>query len=43
MQDPLKLPLVKSGLKLLVDQLGENDRVAIAVYAGATGLVSPSG
>jgi len=33
---------VKAGLKLLVDQLGENDRVAIAVYAGASGLVLPS-
>jgi len=42
MQDPQKLPLVKSGLKLLVNQLGENDRVAIAVYAGASGLVLPS-
>lgn len=39
MQDANKLPLVKQGLKLLVDQLTENDRVAIAVYAGASGLV----
>ena len=36
-----KLPLVKSGLKLLVDQLGENDTVSIVVYASATGLVLP--
>ena len=37
-----KLPLVKSGrCKLLVEQLGENDRVAIVVYAGASGLVLP--
>jgi Ca-activated chloride channel family protein len=42
MQTPTKLPLVKAGLKLLVDQLGENDRVAIVVYAGASGLVLPS-
>ncbi|MSR57221.1 MAG: DUF3520 domain-containing protein, partial [Planctomycetaceae bacterium] len=42
MQDQNKLPLVKAGLKLLVDQLGENDRVAIVVYAAATGLVLPS-
>jgi Ca-activated chloride channel family protein len=42
MEDPNKLPLLKSGLKLLVDQLGENDRVAIVVYAGASGLVLPS-
>jgi len=37
-----KLPLVKAGMKLLVQQLGENDRIAIVVYAGASGLVLPS-
>jgi Ca-activated chloride channel family protein len=37
-----KLPLVKSGLKLLVEQLDERDRVAIVVYAGASGVVLPS-
>jgi len=37
-----KLPLVKSALRLLVGKLGENDRVAIVVYAGASGLVLPS-
>lgn len=42
MQDPNKLPLVKAGLKLLVDQLTENDRVAIVVYAGAAGMVLDS-
>ena len=32
MQDqPDKLPLLKAGMKLLVDHLGENDRVAIVV------------
>jgi Ca-activated chloride channel family protein len=36
-----KLPLVKSSLKLLVDQLREQDRVSIVVYAGAAGLVLP--
>jgi len=36
-----KLPLVKSGLKMLIDQLDHNDRVAIVVYAGASGLVIP--
>jgi Ca-activated chloride channel family protein len=41
MNTPQKLPLVKSGLKLLVDQLGENDTVSIVVYASATGLVLP--
>src|SRR5262249_25683386 len=42
MQPENKLPLVKEGLKLLVKQLGENDRVAIVVYAGNSGLVLPS-
>jgi Ca-activated chloride channel family protein len=42
MNEPNKLPLVKSGLKLLVEGLGENDRVALAVYAGNSGLVLPS-
>lgn len=37
-----KLPLVKEGLRQLVERLGENDRVAIVVYAGASGLVLPS-
>jgi Ca-activated chloride channel family protein len=39
MQDANKLPLLKLAMKLLVDQLTENDRVAIAVYAGASGVV----
>ena len=42
MNQPNKLPLVKTAMKMLVEQLGENDRVAIAVYAGASGLVLPS-
>lgn len=42
MNAPNKLPLVKSAMKLLVDRIGENDRVAIAVYAGASGVVLPS-
>jgi Ca-activated chloride channel family protein len=42
MDEPNKLPLVKWGLRRLVEQLGENDRVAIVVYAGASGLVLPS-
>ena len=37
-----KLPLVKSSLQLLVNQLREQDNVAIVVYAGAAGLVLPS-
>jgi Ca-activated chloride channel family protein len=42
MNQPNKLPLVKASLKLLVEQLGENDRVAMVVYAGTTGLVLDS-
>ncbi|MVT07546.1 YfbK domain-containing protein [Chitinophaga tropicalis] len=42
MSDPNKLPLVKQALKALVAQLREEDKVAIAVYAGAAGLVLPS-
>ncbi|MCB0602395.1 MAG: von Willebrand factor type A domain-containing protein, partial [Saprospiraceae bacterium] len=34
-----KLPLVKSAMEVLVDQLREEDRVAIVVYAGAAGVV----
>ena len=36
-----KLPLLKSSFKLLTNQLREQDRVAIVVYAGAAGLVLP--
>jgi len=42
MNSPDKLPLLKKGFKLLTEQLREEDRVAIAVYAGAAGLVLPS-
>lgn len=42
MDSPNKLPLLKKSLNLLVDNLRENDRVAIVVYAGAAGLVLPS-
>ncbi len=34
-----KLPLVKASMKLLVDQLREEDRISIVVYAGAAGLI----
>ena len=37
-----KLPLLKQALKMLVNQLDERDRIAITVYAGASGLVLPS-
>jgi Ca-activated chloride channel family protein len=42
MDEPNKLPLVKTSMKMLVDQLREKDRVAIVVYAGNAGLVLPS-
>jgi len=42
MNEPNKLPLVKEGLKMLVNQIKPNDRVALAVYAGSSGLVLPS-
>ncbi len=41
MSDPDKLPLVKQSFRLLVQQLREQDRVSIVVYAGAAGLVLP--
>jgi Ca-activated chloride channel family protein len=42
MQPQNKLPLVKKGMRMLVEQLGGEDRVAIVVYAGNSGLVLPS-
>jgi len=37
-----KLPLVRAAMRMLTDVLTERDRVAIVVYAGASGLVLPS-
>jgi Ca-activated chloride channel family protein len=42
MNSPDKLPLLKQGLKTMVSQLSNKDRVAIVVYAGASGLALPS-
>jgi Ca-activated chloride channel family protein len=42
MDEPDKLPLVKSSLKLLLDQLRPQDKVSLVVYAGNAGLVLPS-
>jgi Ca-activated chloride channel homolog len=42
MTPPERLPLVKQAMRLLVEKLSENDRVAIVVYAGASGLALPS-
>jgi Ca-activated chloride channel family protein len=42
MQPADKLPLLKRAFAMLVDQLREQDRVAIVVYAGSAGLVLES-
>lgn len=42
MTSPDKLPLLKQAMRLLVNELREEDRVAIVVYAGSAGLVLPS-
>ncbi|MCH2042744.1 MAG: VWA domain-containing protein [Saprospiraceae bacterium] len=42
MNNPNKLPLLKKSLAVLLDELSAQDRVAIVVYAGASGLVLPS-
>jgi len=42
MFSPDKLPLVQASLKLLVDQLRPQDKVAIVAYAGNAGLVLAS-
>ncbi|MFZ5722536.1 MAG: vWA domain-containing protein [Pseudomonadota bacterium] len=39
MDDPAKLPLLKASLKLLVDQLRQEDRVSLVVYAGREAVV----
>ena len=42
MNDNNKLPLLKKSFNLLIENLNENDRIAIVAYAGAAGLVLPS-
>jgi len=42
MDEPNKLPLLKSAFRLLVNQLRKKDNIAIVVYAGAAGVVLPS-
>jgi Ca-activated chloride channel family protein len=41
MRDADKLPLVKQALAMLVEELGEDDRVSIVTYAGEAGLALP--
>ncbi|HEX4998530.1 MAG TPA: von Willebrand factor type A domain-containing protein, partial [Terriglobia bacterium] len=38
MNTPERLPLLKSGLRMLVDRLTENDMVSIVTYSGAAGV-----
>jgi len=42
MGEPNKLPLVKASMKMLVDQLRSEDKVAIVVYSGEVALKLPS-
>jgi Ca-activated chloride channel family protein len=42
MRDDNKLPLVKQSMKLLVNELNADDRLAIVTYAGNAGLVMDS-
>jgi len=42
MQSPDKLGLVKKSLRLLVNKMNAQDRIALAVYAGAAGTVLES-
>lgn len=42
MDEPNKLPLMKASMRLLVEQMGEQDRISIVVYAGAAGVVLES-
>jgi len=41
MNQPNKLPLVKKAISILVEELDENDRVTMVVYAGAEGVALP--
>lgn len=42
MESPNKLPLLKSAFRMLVNELRPSDKVAIVVYAGASGVVLES-
>ena len=39
MDEPNKLPLVKTAMRMLVNEMSAKDRVSIVVYAGAAGMV----
>src|SRR5256885_9257559 len=38
MQPVERLPLLKNGIRMLVEQLTGNDRVTVVTYAGTTGV-----
>ncbi|TWT76354.1 von Willebrand factor [Planctomycetes bacterium CA13] len=42
MNQPNKLPLLKQGMRMLLEQLNENDSIAVVTYAGSAGLVLDS-
>jgi len=42
MEPENKLPLVKKAFKFLVNNLQDNDKISIVVYAGSAGLVLPT-
>ncbi|MCK5570902.1 MAG: von Willebrand factor type A domain-containing protein, partial [Spirochaetes bacterium] len=42
MNSPVKLPLLKEALTLLIGEMRDIDRISMVVYAGAAGLVLPS-
>jgi len=42
MDDPQKLPLLKSAFRMMVNQLRHEERIAIVTYAGSAGLVLDS-
>ena len=41
MQDADKLPLLKSSLRMLVNNLGPKDKITLVTYAGSAGLALP--
>jgi len=42
MDEPNKLPLLKRGLRMLVENLRAQDKLAMVVYAGASGVALPT-
>ena len=42
MDYPEKLGILKSGFKIFVDELSDEDRIAIVTYAGSAGVLLPS-